>query len=146
MFIEVHAVNMASGVSDKAVFEATTNGPWIRIDPIQEPVMGENLTITGTTNLDEGSVIFLNLGVMIHPCFWCSDPDSAPGSYCCRKCTMGFFSGDVLVMDTGGATRLWRFETPTTNWCTSETYYLTAGAEAGGESTQEDKYFHIREK
>lgn len=144
MYTEVHAVNMASGVSDQTVFEATTRGPWIRIDPIQEPVMGENITITGTTNIEEGGVISLNLGVMIHPCFWCSNPESAPGSICCRKCTMGGFSGDIPVTGTGGATRSWRFETPTTNWCTSETYYLTAGAEAEGQNTMEERYFHIR--
>lgn len=144
MYIEVHAVNMASSVSDQAVFEATTRSPWITIDPIQEPVQGEKLTITGTTNLPEGSAISLNLGVMIHPCFRCGNPDAAPGSYCCGKCTTGDFSGNVPVTDTGGAVRSWKYETPTANWCTSETYYITAGADVEGKSTQENKYFHIR--
>jgi len=69
---------------------------------------------------------------------------AAPGSYCCGKYTTGYFSGDIMVTDTGGAARSWRYETPTTNGCTSETYSIDARAEAEGKSTREDKLFHIR--
>jgi len=145
MYIEVHAINTNSSVSDSAVFRATTRAPWVKIDPITEPARGTNLTITGTTNLSAGSNIPLQIEVMMHPCFKCSNPASAPGSSCCGKCTTGWFSGTVQAKDTERAERSWKLEVPTENWCWSETYYVSASAGGEEDALQDEKYFHIRE-
>ena len=82
-FTEVHAVNMNSTVSDQGIFQATTTGPWVAIDPFPEPVQGTNLTISGRTNLSAGSNVVVSIDTLMHPCFKCSSPESNPGSYCC---------------------------------------------------------------
>jgi len=143
-FMEVHAVNMDSTVSDQGVFGATTSGPWIVIDPFLEPVKGTNLTISGRTNLSAGSPISVTVVSPMHPCFNCRNPDSYPGSICCGKCTLGYVSETVPAENLNAEERSWKIEVPTTNWCTSEIYEVLASSGPEDHAPGDYRYLSIR--
>jgi hypothetical protein len=145
-FVEIHAVNMNSSVSDRSSFEVTTHFPWIRVDTIIDPVLGSNLAVTGTTNLPAGSNISVEVyPAIIPPCPACQYPDQYPGLPCCGQCSMGSLSGIVHAKEIDGAVRSWEFTRPIgTRWCTGLAYSLTAKAEGFKDPVQDVKYFYIR--
>ena len=145
-FAEVHAINMNSTVSDSLIFTMSTDTPWIRIDPFDEPVQGTNLSLSGTTNLPAGNDVFINIATLMHPCpTYSIPPDHDTGSYCGgNKCSIVNIFQSLPTQNTTEGTRSWEFEVSTENWCKSESYYVrvsTADQEGAGE---DHKYFRIR--
>jgi hypothetical protein len=88
---------------------------WVHINPIRWNVQGENLNITGTTNLPMGSEISIESFIWAHTC-----PTQVPGSppviktgvdrtFCGGGCKDELFHGTVHVIEGKEGINSWRY-------------------------------------
>ena len=145
-FAEVHAINANSTVFDSLTFNLSKNAPWIHIDPIQEPVRGTNLTISGTTSLSPGQTLYLSIDTLIHPCpTYIPKPGDNTESICGGSSCRGVSLREpVMVQSDSGNTSVWKYETGTDNWCLNERYTVKVRVEALGSESEDSAYFNLR--
>jgi hypothetical protein len=107
---------------------------WVHIDPIRWNKQGENLTITGTTNLPVESEISVESRLMPHTCT-IEVPGSPPivktgvgRTYCGRGCNEEILQGTVTVIKGIDGINSWKYSLNTSYWCTSGRYVVSAEA------------------
>lgn len=104
---------------------------WVHINPIRWDQQGKNLNITGTTNLPVGSEIFIEAALMHHTC-----PTQVPGAAPVKNtggprtsCNGGcdeYVQGTVPVIEGNEGINSWRYTLNTSDWCTTERYWVSA--------------------
>lgn len=144
-WIEAHAVNMNSTVSDTAPVTLSTDSPWILIDPIPEPVRGTNMTLSGTTNLPEGKDLFLSLNThRMVPCgrYGDSDPETICGGCTCSYVSI---SRSVPIQNATNSIRSWKYNVSTENWCLHESYKVQVSAGEQKDAAEDQSFFNIHE-
>jgi len=111
-----------------ARFNITSQEPWwwIMFDQVGEIHKGENLTITGTTNLPAGSEISVSSGLMAHPCTQPWDSGGLP-SFCGGTCNRAIAQSTVRVIPGLNGKNTWVYPINTTDWCTHEYYWIRTG-------------------
>lgn len=122
------------GLSDNTGFIVSGKDPfpmmWIGIDPAREYHRGKNFTITGTTNLPEGSEITVTCGFISRfPCpMWAKAvPYNWSGTVCGNDgCDPGRFSRIIPVKQGTGENNTWSVSIDTTGWCANESYRVDA--------------------
>jgi hypothetical protein len=110
---------------------------WIHINPIRWDREGENLNISGTTNLPVDSVINIYSAIFAHPC-----PTQVPGgntpaaividkplivhrTFCGGECKE-FVNETVPVLEGKEGINLWKYSLNTSGWCPNEIYWVSA--------------------
>jgi hypothetical protein len=146
-FAEIHDVNTNSTLSDTLVFFVSRKKPEIHIDPINEPVKGGNLTITGTTSLNPGENVSVVFGTMVHPCPTSrTTPDYDTQSICGGSSCSSFRSVVTVVVQPGTDTKnIWKYEIGTSNWCLKEQYFVQATAGKDGSGSEASATFSLHE-
>jgi hypothetical protein len=109
-----------------ARFKITSQAPWlwIAIDPIGETRKGENLTITGTTNLPVGSEISVISRLEYHSCARQPGPRTP---FCNGTCSGAISQSTIGVMPSPNEKNTWTYTINTTEWCTHELYSIWTG-------------------
>jgi hypothetical protein len=132
-------------------FTATTHfnfalpGLWIQVDPIGETREGENLNVTGTTNLPAGENISVTSQLFPHSCPTQTGPKprdtGGRRSECNGDCSFAPFETTVAVMPGPGGKNIWACSINTTEWCKYEFYRITTEASNGTNLTRWDPPF-----
>jgi len=145
-FTEVHAINTNSTVSDNRIFNISSTAPLIHIDPIQEPVRGTNITITGTTSLSPGQQVNFYLATELHPCpTYSTPPDYDTESICGGSSCSWVSIYQPVTIETGpDNSGVWKFETGTSNWCLHEHYFVSVTYGEDEIISKDSAYFNIR--
>lgn len=111
---------------------------WVHINPIRWNQEGENLNISGTTNLPVDSEISIYSAIWAHSC-----PTQVPGGYtpketvidrpmvvyrtfCGGGCKDAFVNETVPVIEGIEGINLWRYTLNTSDWCPNEMYWVMA--------------------
>lgn len=146
-FVEVHAINMNSTVSDSRVISLSGKKPRITIDPIGGGAsQNSHLWIHGKTNLRNGEKIYVHLTQVPHPCpRYFSTPEHDTQSRCGGStCTDVDISQPLVVQGgPGGGNNWWIFGTETTNWCMNEQYIIRVTTGENDRGSEEIAYFNL---
>lgn len=100
-------------------------GPWIWIktDPVGETHEGENLNVSGTTNLAAGSEMTIKYGMELHPC-----PQDKPlitwgrKDFCYGNCNFNSGQSTIKVISDASGKNTWAYTINTKDWCVGESY------------------------
>jgi hypothetical protein len=129
--VEIRKANQ--NVSGTTHFNVTSQEPWLwtTIDPIGQTREGENLKISGITNLPEGSEIKVSSGLRPHSCPTqiVPGPTNTGGrrSQCFGNCSYAFVENNVRIIPGAEGKNTWNSTLNTTDWCTYEFYWIRAG-------------------
>ena len=113
-------------------FNMTLPGKWVSVDPIGETREGENLNVTGTTNLPAGENISVTTQLFPHSC----PTQIVPGpkdtggrrSECNGDCSFAPVVSTAMIMPGPGGKNIWACTVNTTEWCKFEFYSIRASA------------------
>lgn len=156
------AENISSSViSNEKIREESTpeyvkeNPYWIKIDPIRWNQEGENLNVSGTTNLPANIEITFYSFIFAHSC-----PTQVPGGYtpkatvvdrplvvyrtfCGGECEDAFVNETVPVIEGIEGINLWRYTLNTSDWCPNEKYWVMAERDDWKNVTPDSQDLHF---
>lgn len=146
-FVEVHAINLNSTVSDSRVISLSGKKPMITIAAIGGGAsQNSNLWIHGNINLRKGEKIYVHLTQVPHHCpRYFSPPDHDTQSRCGGSTCTDVDIRQTLVVQGGpeNESNWWIFGTETTNWCMNEQYMIRVTAGESDRESEEIAYFHL---
>ncbi len=119
--------------SEHADFRISSEHPYYKsifIDPIGPVSIGNDLPISGTTDLPAGSLIRLDTSVFLHSCPPGSTPDeNGKRTVCGGSCRgTGVSHQTVRVAARGDGSNIWNTSVRTIDWCPDEAYQFYATA------------------
>lgn len=123
---EVNKANTNTTVTDR--FNITPPGlwTWVWTDPIGTVYEGDKVTITGTTNMEPGSEIAINMQMLFHSCpiLDKSAVNQSVRSLCYHNCNSSPGPETATVIQSLRGKNIWRATFNTTDWCWGEEYYF----------------------
>lgn len=122
--VEIRKANR--NVSATAYFNITSQESWLwtTIDPVEAHV-GQNVNVTGSTDLPVGSEITVISQIFWHPCPIDPDPNSTDPFRSCRiNCSDAFLQTPVRVMPGINGKNKWASIINTTEWCRGQSYLI----------------------
>ena len=91
---------------------------WIHLNPVGSTVKKENIPLTGTTNLPEGTELVIRYDMLAHSCPPPATPDTNERTYCGGSCSTGVESEQTAYVTQGiGGFNTWNSTINTTSWC-----------------------------
>jgi hypothetical protein len=113
-------------------FNITSDVPyykWIRMNPLKEAHPGENIAVSGTTDMPAGSEISINSRIIAHSCPIQPLPDkNGQRTLCGGSCGNAATHQTIPVVEGTRGINTWNSTVNTTDWCLSEDYLLFADA------------------
>ena len=123
------SVNSFAAVSR---FNVITDVPYykrIRINPIGDMHVGDNITISGTTDMPAGSEIRIRTGITAHSCTIPTPDKEGQRTFCGGSCqNTGSSQKTALVTEDRSGINTWNSTIDTTGWCPAELYWINADA------------------
>lgn len=126
--IIVDDINLNNAISR---FNITSDAPfykWIRIDPQSETDTGEDIHVSGTTDLPAGSQILIRSDIMPHGCTIPTPDKDGQRSLCGGSCRETGSEHIILVAEGTGGVNIWNSTVNSKNWCGNEGYSITVEA------------------
>jgi len=112
-----------------ARFNVTPPGLWVWVwtNPIGTVYEGDNLVITGTTNLEPGSNLTIDMHMKVHPCpyFERSEVNQSQRWLCYHNCNNSPGVATAAITPGSPGKNFWKVSFSTTEWCWGEEYYFT---------------------
>ena len=102
---------------------------YIRFNPAETATIGRDAEVSGTTDLPAGTPIHVTAGILLHPCPFGAPADTdGQRTLCGGSCRTGGSEQNVTVIAGTGTGNTWNATIPTSGWCPTEQYLVTAEA------------------
>lgn len=123
--------NESHPISANSDFNITSDKPfnkWIRMNPVGEAQIGENIPVSGTTDLPAGSEITIRTIISYHSCTIPTPDREGQRSFCGGSCRGTGSEHTILVVEGEGGVNTWNSTVNTTDWCLNEEYRINVEA------------------
>jgi hypothetical protein len=123
---EVNKANTNTTVTGRFNINPPGLWVWVWTDPIGTVYEGDMVTITGTTNMEPGGEIAIDMNMMLHPCpyFDKSEVNQSQRWLCYHNCNYSPGPETATVIQSLQGKNIWRATINTTGWCWNEEYYF----------------------
>jgi hypothetical protein len=138
----VDSINLNGGLSFFNITSDKTYYKWIHMNPIGEVHLGDNIPISGTTDLPAGSEIMIRTDIVQHSCTMATPDRFGARSLCGGSCRDIGSKQTIMIVPGTGEINTWNSTVITTDWCLNEEFWIGAFAinwtnvTPGGQSIQ----------